>query len=465
MQEIIEKNISQTIECLEKFFKRSFYEVRFDHPSIDKSVVKTVNTDKGLFFEFAKMILTSQKDSLKLFDKDDEIIEFSDFYTKLYFKINACSEFKFTVGNSGYTTVSGYINDFTTNNLENFDNGFYRAVIITSEEDFILSRYIDRKYSLKVGTTEYGSGVLECTIQKQKLHLFNYSDEVTKKTYFIIESCEKTDYEKFSSILDEIVLGITYLTGTFLGNDIYILGSSKKDFKENSVLSLKSFFDELKSGYMAIPNIMTQHELNVPVIVFSEEVFSDFINELCRSLTYKRTVLLLCQAHTEPHYIKSALYSVALETITNEISPLIEKKCNPISSKSLSKKIRNDLKTSLDKFKDEITQDAFKKISSDIDRINSPTNKQKLNAPFEYFDITLKQKDIDAISNRNDFLHGRIPESADKHLLPIISGRLLFCVNSLILKIVGFKGYIMYHSIMYKINNKLDFDELPIRKI
>ena len=133
---------------------------------------------------------------------------------------------------------------------------------------------------------------------------------------------------------------------------------------------------------MAIPSIMTQHELNVPVILFGEDVFSNFINELCRSLTYKRTILLLCQAHTEPHYIKSALYSVALETITNEISPLIEKKCNPIPSKSLSKIIRNDLKTSLDKFQDKITVEAFKKIASDIDRINSPTNKQKFNAPF-----------------------------------------------------------------------------------
>ena len=199
MQDIINKNISESIECLEKFFEHRFYEVRFDHQSIDKSVVKTINTDKGLFFEFAKMILSSTKDSLKLFDKDDEIIEFADFYTKLYFKINACSEFKFTVGNSGYTTVSGYINDFTTNNLANFDNGFYRAILITNEEDFVLSSYVGRKYSLKIGSTEYGSGVLECTIQEQKLHLFNYTDEVTKKAYFIIESYEKTDYENFSS--------------------------------------------------------------------------------------------------------------------------------------------------------------------------------------------------------------------------------------------------------------------------
>jgi len=465
MKNLIEKNTSESIECLEKFFERSFYEVRFEHPSIDKSVVKTVKKDKGLFFEFAKMILSSQKDGQKLFDKDDEIIEFADFYSKLYFKINSCSDFKFSVGNSGYTTVSGYINNFTTNNLEKFQKGFYRAIIIIDEKDFNLSSFVGSKYSLKVKNTEYASGVIESTIKNQKLHLFKYFDEITKKTYFIIENYEQSNYNDFSSVLDEIILGITYLTGTFIGNDIYILGSSKNDFKENSVLSLKSFFDELKSGNMAIPNIMTQHQVNVPATVFGDDNFGKFIEELCNSLTYKRTILLLCQAHTEPHYIKSSLYSVALETITNEISPLIEKKCNPIPSKALSRKIRANLKCSLAKFKTKLTDGAMIKITSDIDRINSPTNKQKLLSPFEYYKISLKQVDIDAIANRNDFLHGRIPESTDRHLLPIISGRLLFCVNSLILKRIGYEGNIMYHSVMYQLNNKLSIDELPIRKI
>jgi hypothetical protein len=463
---IIEKKVSRTIDTIETFFNENFYQVNFAHESVDKAVAKTTRKDDGLYFEISKMILTAQKSADKFFDDDDKTIEFQNFNKKILFNIQSCSKVNFSVGLAGYTTVSGCINEFKTDKLDDYSNAYYRAVIVSSE-DFQIGKYFHCE-KLKIKDAIYYSRILELSIQGIKLHVYPYSDKVTKRNYFFIETQEKEDYSKFEGILDEIVLAFTYLTGTFLGHEIYTLGSNDISFDSNQInqiLGLKKFFDDLKSSFQIIPHVILFHELNVKVQLFETKYIELLVCELCKSLIYKRTILLICQANTEPHYVKATLYSVALETITSLIAENIIEKINPIRDKEIAKKIRTDLKATLKNHELSIDIEAFKKIESDIERINSPTNKKKLLAPFEHFNLKLPQKDVDAIERRNDFLHGRIPESADRHFLPLTNSRLLFCINCLCLKQLGFSGYIMYHPVMYQVNNKIEPEEYPIRKV
>ena len=460
----ITKKLSQTVDLIETLFKERFYEVHFNHISVDKSVAKTVHRKEGFYFEFAKMILTSQKDAEKLFNMDDEVIQFVDFHDKLSFKINQCTSFKFSVGMSGYTHVSGYIKDFTTNHLESFQKSNYRAVIITKEKFNVAQHFVDAK-RLAVDQIVYGSGIIDLSINGIDLEFFGYSDKVTKRNYFIIETKGKSEYSKFRNLIDDIILGLTYWTGEFLGNNVLILGSATESFDHPELLSLKSFFDDLKDGYAAVPTIHFQREIGFTSDFANTLYLSSLIEKISEDLSYKRTILLICQAHSEPHYVKASLYSVALETITNLIYENIEATNKPIQDKALWKSLRNDLKNTLSTFKEKISQQAYSKFSNDLDRINSLTNKQKLLLPFEYYEFILPAKDIEAIEKRNDFLHGRIPESADKHNLAVTVARLLFCINFLVLKYISFKGCIFYHPVMYQHNNRLAVDEYPLRKI
>lgn len=462
--EQLEKKIQGSIDKIETLFKDKYYEVKFDHISVDKAVVKTIHNEKGYYFEFAKMVLTSQKDAHKLFDSDDETIEFSDFYTKIYFKINQCKGFNFSVNLSGSTNVKGYIKGFTTNHIEENKNGYYRAIIITKEK-FTVSRYFFPSKSLKVRDTIYGSGIIDTEINNICLQLYGYDDKVTRKNYFIIETTSQCNYQNFLDIIDDIILSITYLTGIFLGNSVFVLGSKNDNFEKNDLLCLKSFYEDLKDGLATIPEIHFQRDIVGIDNIISPKLIATLTQEISKNLIYKRTILLLCQAHTEPHYIKASLYSVALETITNLIFELIETKHKPIQDKTLAKQIRDDLALTLANYKTKISIETFEKFSNDINRLNSLTNKQKLLLPFTHFGCKLPPKDIDAIEKRNDFLHGRIPDNADRHYLPIIVGRLLFCVNYLTLKYIGFTGYIFYPATMYQFNNKLEIDEKPLRRI
>ena len=461
--ETIEKQISETIRTIESFFSESYYEVSCSHKNIDKAVAKTQKKDEGFFFEFAKMGVPSQDERHLITYSPSLPIKLSNNSKSIEFDLSN-AKYNLSVGFSGYTAISGFIKEFKTNSLESYSNSFYRAVIIR-ESDHALSGFFAHDNSLKIGNSTYGSGVLELTINDINLNLFTYSSKETKKAYFIIESQTLSSYSNFISIQDEIVLALTYLTGTFLGKEIYIVGSDTKTFEKNSILSLKRFFDDLKNGYSAIPDVNLQHQVNAPVKRFSIKHLENLIHELVNSIVYKRAILLICQAHTEPPYVMSTLYSVALETITNKISEEIKEKIKPIKDKTVSLNLRNELKKALLEFKDTLTTDAFDKVTSDIDRINSPTNKQKLLLPFKHFNFNLPLKDVEAIEKRNDFLHGRIPDENDEHYLSIINGRLLFCINCLILKHIGFEGYAIYPPSIYQLNNNLKIEESLIRKL
>lgn len=463
--EIIEKKLRFSIDKIESLSKEKYFEVCFDHLSIDKAVAKTLLTEKGFYFEFAKMILTSQDDMHKLFDNNDKIIQFKNFYTKINFKINQCAEFTLSTSLSGSTDVKGYINDFTTNHIETFPDGYYRAILLTKHK-FTVSKYFGHSKGLKVRDTTFGSGIIDLTINTIQLQIFGYYDEVTSKNYFIIETVVKCKYQDFVKFLDDIILSIAYLTGEFLGKSIFVLASNDNNFEKNELLCLKSFYDDLNNGIAVIPDFHFLKDIvgNMNDIA-SPELISKLAEEISKNIIFKRTILLICQAHSEPSYVKATLFSVALETITNLIYEQIEAANKPVQDPKLSKKIRISLKKTLDEYKSEITEEAYEKFCNDINRLNSLTNKQKLLLPFKYLGFSLPIKDREAIEKRNDFLHGRIPENGNKHNLPITIGRLLFCINFLVLKHIDFSGYIFYPAVMYQHNNKLPIDELPLRKI
>lgn len=462
--ENIEKKLEHSLNKVETLFSERYYNVKFNHKTVNDCVAKAIFEENGFRFEFAKMVLTTQEDRKDLFDRDDEIIEFYDKNESIFFKINQCDEFKFILSFSGYSAIKGLIKEFTTNKIVLNEKKYFRAIILTKGK-FGVSSYFFPSKSLKVKDTIYGSGLVEVKIKNLNLHLFGFDDKTTNRNYFIIESAEHTNYEFFINLIDEIILSISFLTGCFLGNKAFILSSENEEFFNNDILSVKSFYEDLKNGYPVIPERHFQTECGILDNIINASIISGLVDKILDNLVYKRTILLLCQAHSEPYYVKATLYSVALETISNIVHETIESKNKPIQDKELAKKIRLELLDTLDKHKKEISKVAFEKFTNDINRLNSITNKQKLFLPFLHYGIRLPQKDLNAIENRNDFLHGRIPENIDKHFLPITVLRLLFCVNLLVLKLIGFKGCLYYQPVIYQNNNKLSIEESPLRRI
>jgi hypothetical protein len=177
----------------------------------------------------------------------------------------------------------------------------------------------------------------------------------------------------------------------------------------------------------------------------------------------------MIEGHTLSTELQASIYSVALEAMTNIISEENESKLTPIPDKTLSKIVLKELKDVINNHKDSLSEEGINTIIKKISVINSPTNKQKLTKPFEIYGISLNQKEIEAINKRNDFLHGRIPLSIsyedDKFYLQQVSFTILYCVTALILKYVGYSGFIMYFPTLNEFNKKKKISDYLIKKI
>ena len=81
--------------------------------------------------------------------------------------------------------------------------------------------------------------------------------------------------------------------------------------------------------------------------------------------------------------------------------------------------------------------------------INSPTNREKLKAPFVILKIPLTKIDEEVIEHRNDFLHGNInlKPRRQKKVYTMdnneISLRLITLLNMILMKMCGYHGYIV----------------------
>ena len=149
----IEKQVTDTIRTIESFFSECYYEVSCAHDTLNKAVAKTQKKDEGFFFEFSKMTLPSQDERHKITYAPTLPINFANNFKSIEFDLSK-AKYTLSVGFSGYTSVSGYIKEFTTDSLKNHGNSYYRAVIIR-ESDYALSGFFAHNNTMQIGTTSY----------------------------------------------------------------------------------------------------------------------------------------------------------------------------------------------------------------------------------------------------------------------------------------------------------------------
>jgi hypothetical protein len=175
---------------------------------------------------------------------------------------------------------------------------------------------------------------------------------------------------------------------------------------------------------------------------------------------YARCCQLIIEANnTKQYLLKAGILSIALETITTLVYEENKEKIKPISDKQIAKNLRQNLLNELFKYKEDISEEATKILTSKINEINSPTNSKKLAFPFEYYGITLNEVEKEILNHRNKFLHGTSPfeenqlEQKEIELIIIVS-HLLFMVNTLLLKHIKYTGHITHYPshVEYKYN-------------
>ncbi|MDI9257945.1 hypothetical protein [Flavobacterium sedimenticola] len=364
---------------------------------------------------------------------------------------------------TGIMSSQASLRQFSTEDFSTSPS-FYRFVIPFGSGD--LRSYI---YSspYKNESTIFAKGMVKVSIEGLDFSI--YETKYDKLNYLIIDADDKIDFEKFADICFSVMVGYGFLSGDFIQNEAYYVRSEDNQFKTIDGISYSQLRESIithgttnpihVSPYSYTQDPAVTEKFDLFLKIFDCELFGKLCAKINSESEYATLILLILESNKSSLILRPAGYSVALEKITNII---VEENAGlkPIPDKKISRELIKKMHLLLNEYEEQIkevgNEDSMIILTKNIDRLNSPTNQDKLSKPFKIYDIILTPKDIEAIGKRNSFLHARalqIEEGSSEFLEIFMTAlRLNKLVNKLILKHLGFSGHIINHL---KHNEKL----------
>lgn len=281
-------------------------------------------------------------------------------------------------------------------------------------------------------------------IAKSSYNFYNVTDVKSKRTLLVIESQNKEDLDVFRQKAEVIRIAFAILSGRFYGDTCCYVSSNNSSFKEingawleiekESVISARQIINFESCKYV---------KKELPANRVSSEQFSQLCEKLYNDKELFRVSEIVISAIGNKDPIQQgALYAVALETLTTNLGDKESKK--PIEDRKIASEVVKELKSTLERYKNKISEESFNILDKKINSINSPTNKDKLIKTFANYGIELSNEDEQIIGKRNLYLHGSKPlKTSDIFELTQISLRLHTLIVSLLLKYAGYSGHVV----------------------
>jgi len=288
-----------------------------------------------------------------------------------------------------------------------------------------------------------------------------------------IDGLGREDLELFKQKTEVMRIALALLSGKFYGGVCRYLTAEDVDFRlvegvwyeveKASVLSKRRVLDlDLFRSSFGSDKAKYESEYKPYDSRLKPELFSALCEALWsqESLRHAANLVVSAMGHTDPLQ-QGALYSVALEAITNTLSEAKSGGLKPIPDKPTSRKFIAELMSVLTYYEAQVPKEGMNILKKNIEGINKPTNRDKLVQTFRLYGLELSQEDVDAIDKRNEYLHGRNPLSSGQHFeLTQISLRLHTLILSLLLKSCGYSGHVINLDIEVIITNEEKMSEL-----
>ncbi|MGJ1211451.1 MULTISPECIES: HEPN domain-containing protein [Bacteroidota] len=352
----------------------------------------------------------------------------------------------FKMNHSEEYAYSGTISELKPLAFDNEAKYFFRCIFgfPSTLEANLISYFITSPFETE--SVRYAGGLLKILVKGVRLHI--YLSKINDDNFLIFDTFDKCYYEKFEKIVEAISLNYQLLSGVKVREKRLIFRSENAEFESPVLHSFK----KLKTDVNGFPSLLMPRDLLsfYPSLEKKErylngEIFAKLVEQSLDDIRILRVISMIVNSFELPLEIKASTYCVGLETFKDVILSENSNKINPIKDKGVSKEIRERFKTIIDEY----SENAFNNrqaVISKINNLNQTTNSDGFIKMFEVIGIQLTEADKDAISKRNDFLHGRVPlESVDgdDKMLHYIVYSLHFLLIALILKKAGFSGYLL----------------------
>lgn len=307
-----------------------------------------------------------------------------------------------------------------------------------------------------------------CKLNINEHNILFYGIEVKNNCCLVVDSLEEININEFDDIIYAIRLVYAFLTGRFYKEEKIILSSKDSDFddiehfsyqmEEESIITEFQIIDFVL--FYQIANAENNEELKKEYDKYRKHIAPDMFSSMCdlvlSSDELKRVLELITSAggNNNP-IIQGALYSVALETLTQMIYDENAEALAPMS-KNLFKEMREKFIGIFSSYEDRLDERGKKIINTKIFEMNTPTNRDKLEKPFELSGIVLTEEEKKTIGTRNKYLHGNEPESSYEWFLKkqLNALDLFDLVARLILKHFKYEGHYFSPQFKYVLNNE-----------
>jgi len=280
------------------------------------------------------------------------------------------------------------------------------------------------------------------------------------KGFYIFECLQEQSYDEFSEVCFSIQQAIGFINKLMVGGEKFTFDNLKNCYYSNYIRpALKAMYSPITTNPFSYPDI-------------DKNIASIYLNKLTR-ISLNNFSNLVYKIHTEPEFSVAILvileatsimslliipssFAVIIELLSKHLSIKENGLEKPINDSTLSDKVIQELHQVIDDNSKTLSETNILKLKRRLNEVNKSFNKEhlknneKLTRPFEQLGIRLTLHDIAIIEHRNDLLHGNIllqkEEIKDEEKLSLylsyVSAKLFTLISKLILKSIGYDGYV-----------------------
>jgi hypothetical protein len=353
---------------------------------------------------------------------------------------------------------SGRLNSIAEGKFEDYDNTYLRYVQPLNDRIAKIG-LISGAMDLSIeNETTYGAGFIELNIDKVALEFMRVSNE--GRHYLVIDSVNTIRLDIFEKLTDAFFDAYSFVWGHKCGDESHILSSSNSEFSliDNVMFSSKPKTSVHDYG-IGDPHEVRDLKFSEKMPLFPKHSFEALCNMVMTDEKFKRVLKIIHEANSTPFSLSTCiLFSTALETLTSFVKlkmagPIEVERFNAsaITQLLIEELERNQILTLEDK--------SFLKERRLLN-LNKPTNIDRLELSFKQLNILLPEKFRKALKYRDKYLHGTIPKESTLVNLDDDNNNkafeLQFLTYVLVLKIVGYTGFVRNNSAKMEFYSKLN---------
>lgn len=284
--------------------------------------------------------------------------------------------------------------------------------------------------------------------------------KIQEKAYFIFESLDEVYFDNYKQACFSIQQAIGFITKLMVGDEQFIFDESHNLYYSNFIRpTIKGFYFPIITNPYSQPDIELEiaDDFKDRLTRISSENLTNLVDKIHTNSSLSLAILTILEVMSlRSLLLMPSTFAVIIELLSKMIHNDEEGKEKPISDKDLADKIEGELHGVIDNNCDSLNEQSILKLKRRLNEINTPINykhlknDEKLTRPFEILGINLTLHDIKIIKHRNDLLHGNISlenedQQTDENInlyIAYVSGKLFTLISKLILKSIGYDGYV-----------------------